>query len=155
MSATHAWTCKAVLTTWSCLTNLTQCFETDIPMLAKWMSCLYWVKSYNQKTFFFRKKLRFCSLEAKPLISGQIGWQLNARAKWLSNALNFGALALLVPELFADLSKNVERAKFELWSPLITWPLTCPTNYRSSFVIISNAFLMQLTACRSLTQNGT
>ena len=46
------------------------------------------------------------------MISGQIGRQFDARASTgLSNALNFGALALLVPELFADLSKNVEKGK--------------------------------------------
>ena len=38
--------------------------------------------------------------------------RVNAKAsKGLSNVLNFGAVALLVPELFADLSNNVKKGK--------------------------------------------
>ena len=43
------------------------------------------------------------------MISGQIRDKVNARAsKGLSNVLNFGAVALLVPELFAGLPNNVK-----------------------------------------------
>ena len=60
-------------------------------------------------------------MDAKPLISGQIWGKLNAGAsKGLSNVLNFGAVALLVPELFADLSNNVKNGKI--------WPLTTSGN---------------------------
>ena len=46
----------------------------------------------------------FCSLEAKPLILGEIrGHFIERTLKGLSNALYRGALALMVPELCADL----------------------------------------------------
>ena len=80
-------------------------------MMAKWMSCLYWVKSYYRKTFVAKHCYfwSFFSLEAKPLILYQIFGQVNERTlKELSNALLRNTVALLVAELCASLSKNVE-----------------------------------------------
>ena len=60
----------------------------------------------------------FYSLEAKPLILDQIwGHAIKRALKELSNALYCGAVALLVPELCADLYKNVEIG--QIW-PLVT-----------------------------------
>ena len=79
------------------------------------MTCLYRVKSYCRKTFLAKNLYfkSFCSLEAKPLIVGQIlGHKGERTLKELPNALLRGALiALLVPELCADLQKNVENGK--------------------------------------------
>ena len=80
-----------------------------------------------QKKTFFRKNgyfLNFCSLEAKPLIVDQIWWYVSEITLWeLSNAFLRSTLSLLVPELCASLSENVEIG--QIW-PLVTsglwWP---------------------------------
>ena len=90
-----------------------ECLDKRNTMLAGKMSVVpYWVKSYYRKTFFFSKMIIFCSfccLEPNPLIVDQIWGHASERAlKELSNALSRGAVALLVPELCASLSNNVE-----------------------------------------------
>ena len=51
-------------------------------------------------------------LEAKPLILGEFWWYAVERAlNKPSNALFGGAVVLLVPELCADLQKNVEKGR--------------------------------------------
>ena len=70
--------------------------------------------------------------------------------KGLSNAPFRGAVPLLVPELLADLSKNVK--KIYLWWPLVTRPLSDLKTDQSSFVIIPDTFRMQLAACRYVAQ---
>ena len=56
--------------------------------------------------------LEFCSLEVKPLILGEIRGHISERAlKESLNALLRGVEALLVPELCANLKKNVKNGK--------------------------------------------
>ena len=90
-------------------------------MQATEMLCLYWVKSYYRKLFFCKNGYfwSFCSMEAKSLIINQYQYQsIRSISIWghisertlkeLSNALLRSTVALLVPELRASLSKNVE-----------------------------------------------
>ena len=89
-------------------------------MLAREILCLYWGKSYYRKTCVAKTCYfwSFCSLEAKPLILDQIWDHISERRlKELSNALSRSTVALLVPELCASLSKNVEIG--QIW-PLVT-----------------------------------
>ena len=86
--------------------------------------CCIFTKSkvITEKTFIATKPVRyfwsFCSLEAKPLILDQIWGHISERTfKELSNALLDSTVALLLPELRASLSKNVEIG--QIW-PLVT-----------------------------------
>ena len=73
------------------------------------MSYLSRVKSYYKKKSFFTTTFNFCSLEAKPLILGEIrGFGTERALEEVSNALFRCAVALLVPELCDGWSKNVE-----------------------------------------------
>ena len=77
-------------------------------------------KLLQKKTFIAKNGYfwSFCSLEAKPLILDQIWEHISERTlKELSNALLRSTVALLVPELCASLSKNVETG--QIW-PLVT-----------------------------------
>ena len=83
-------------------------------MLAKSMLCLYRVKSYCRKAVFAKNGYfyGFCSIVAKPLTLAQIRRYAGERAlKELSNAVLCSTVALLVNELCASLSKNVEIGK--------------------------------------------
>ena len=76
-------------------------------VLAEWIPCRYWVKSYWW--FVFRKTaiFCFCSVETKLLILDQIWGHIAERTlKELSNALSCGAVALLVPKSCASFSKK-------------------------------------------------
>ena len=115
------------------------------------MLYLYWVKSYYRKTFIAKTANFFsfcCSLEAKPLILDQIWGHNNERAlKELSNALFRSTVALLVPELCANLSKigllimlKIGQIRHlmtsGLWWPELWHDLK---NDRNSFVVIFDA----------------
>ena len=100
-------------------------------------------KFITEKTFIAKNGYfwKFCSLEAKPLILDQIWGHVSERAlKELSNELLRSTVSLLVPELCASLSKNVEIG--QIW-PLVTsgdltFDLTLKVT-RSSFVMIFDA----------------
>ena len=51
--------------------------------------------------------------------------------KELSHTLFRGAVALLVPESICG--KMRENAKFDLWWPMVTWPLTWPKKWHKQF----------------------
>ena len=81
-------------------------------------------KRYSQKNGYF---LVFFSLEAKPLTLDQIWGHVSERTlKELSNTILHSTVALLVPQLCASLSKNVEID--QIWH-LVTWPLTWPKTW--------------------------
>ena len=82
------------------------------------------------------------TLGAKPLILCQIRKHLSKRAlKELSNTLWRGAVALLVPELWAILPKKkmLKYAKCDLCWPLVTGRLTWPKKWQSGLVMLSDA----------------
>ena len=99
--------------------------------------------------------ISFYSLVAKPLILGQIWGHLNERElNELSNVLFCGTVALLVPELYADLpkKKNVEKGQIR---PLmifgdLTFDLT--KNDESSFVMTVDTIRMPLTVCHCVAK---
>ena len=76
-----------------------------------------------------------CSLEAKLLVLGQIwGHVIERASKELSNALNCGAVSLLVPELYVPICiKMSKTAKVDLWWPQVAWPLTWPKKWPNQF----------------------
>ena len=124
-------------------------------MPVKWM-CLYWVKSYYRKIFIAKNGYfwSFCSLEAKPLTLDQIWGQIGERAlKELSNALLRSTVSLLVPELCASLSKNVEIG--QIWPLVTSGDLTFDLTLKVTEVVSSwflTLFRMPLTACRYVAQ---
>ena len=107
-------------------------------MLVKWIwSCLYWVGSYYRKSRFTKTAIfYFCSREVKPLTLGQIWGRVSDRAlKELSNAFFCDAVALLIPELCADLWKKCWRRQ-NLTLDNLTFDLTYkwPEQFRHDFL---------------------
>ena len=87
-------------------------------MQAKWMLCIYWVKSYYRKTFFVI--LLFLVF---PL------WRLNCWRAWHQKRV-----------------KRAIEWKFRLWIPLVTWPLIGPkkNDWSSSAYSLSLALSLSL-----------
>ena len=83
------------------------------------------VKSYDTKTFSAKTSNfdSFCALKAKPLTLGQ-NWEQHSESplKELSNALFCSAVALLVPDLCADLWKVIKIGNKSLWKFYLWWP---------------------------------
>ena len=126
-------------------------------MLAKWISCLYWVKSYYRKTFFCKND--FFSIYALWMlnrwssVTSEYTYVCENSVKELSNALLRGTIVLLVFELFVSLPKIVELG--QIW-PLVTWWPDLSLDLKhdwSIFVMLFNA-LSNAAYCVSLCGSG-
>ena len=112
-------------------------------------------KSFTEKRFL-KKRLIFllCSLQAKPLIFGEI-WELASKTalKELSSALFRGVVFLLVPELCTSLSRKKNAEIGQIW-PLVTSVVLKKIGHVQRFLMpFSQSFYDQRFGSRTRGQN--